>query len=356
MAVPLSAALPSLRSATRSFLDSLDRRARLLVFCHFDADGLSAGAVFGRGLKRLGFENVEVVPSGRGESAFSDSAGERLLARSPSALIVTDLGVNARWPLTDVPTLFVDHHRPDGFPGGRSVVISGYDLDPIPTSAWLAFELLAPLADVDDLAWIAAVGVVGDLGEKAPWERLASVKKAYTAKWLKEAVALVNAARRSSAFDVERPLRLLMTADSPRAVADDDVLHAYRQEVNAELAVARKAAPIFSATRPFALVKLRSAAQLHPLIAQQWRGRLPQHAVIAANTGYAPGMVAFSARTARKDLNLPEVFQAVDLGEFNGTFGHGHDAASGGHLPPRAFDALLRALGFGAGAFVSESS
>jgi single-stranded-DNA-specific exonuclease len=329
------------------------RGARVVVFCHFDADGLAAGALFGRALPRLGFGDVTVVPSLRGESAFDDATRARLAALSPDALVVTDLGVHRAGVLPEVPTLLVDHHRPEGTPEGRVTVISGYAWEPIPCSAWLAYELLAPLADIDDLLWLAAVGTISDLGEKAPWPALAEATRRHTAKWLKEAVTLVNAARRASAFDVATPLALLMHADGPRAVSDDDAagadrLRAYRAEVNAALAVARRQAPTFARDgSPWALVPLDSPCQIHPLIAQQWRGRLPKHAVIAANRGYLPGVVAFSARTARPDLTLPALLRAVDVGgDFGGRFGSGHDQASGGHLPPEAFARLLAGLGF----------
>ena len=125
--------------------------------------------------------------------------------------------------------------------------------------------------------------------------------------------------------------------------------------MNAELAKARRAAPVFSQSGPFALLRLESPVQLHPLIAQQWRGRLPEYAVIAANRGYLPGVVAFSARTLRDDLKLPENFQSIDLGGPY-DYGHGHDRASGGHLPVGAFNRLLRGLGFGEQAFLSEDA
>ena len=339
------------------FFDRLGSAERLVVFCHFDADGLAAGALLGRGLPRLGFTDVRVVPSGKGESAFfSASAQEKLWALRPAALVVTDLGVHEAGVLEGVPTLYVDHHRPEGEPDDATVV-SGYTWEPVPSSAWLAYELLAARADVGDLAWIAAVGILSDLGDQAPWPRLAETKKEHTAKWLKEAVVLTNAARRASAFDVDVPLRLLMQADSPRAfgdAADPDVgkLQAYRAEVNEALKAARRQAPVFSEKEPVALLRLHSACQVHPLIAQQWRGRLKDYAVIAANTGYVEGVVAFSGRTAKPDFSLPALFRQVDLGPYNNDFGHGHDQASGGHLPPKAFNRLLDALGFGAAAHV----
>lgn len=353
-------AWPAARAATGAFFAAVPRAGRLVVFCHFDADGLAAGAVAGRALARLGFADVQVIASGRGESAFGDEARARLAARAPDALVVTDLGVKAAGVLPGVPTLYVDHHQPDGMPNDGSTVVSGYAWDPVPNSAWMMWELLAPLgtaagAPLDDLLWVAAVGTISDLGEKAPWERLPAVRKQYTAKWLKEAVALVNAARRATEFDVATPLGLLMTADGPRAVSEDDALgagrlRAYRAEVAAALAEARKRAPLFAGGgSPWAMVPVSSGCQIHPLIAQQWRGRLPRHAVMGANAAYLPGVVAFSCRTAREDLNLPALLRgAIDLGALNADFGNGHDQASGGHLPPESFDRLLAALGFDA--------
>jgi single-stranded-DNA-specific exonuclease len=357
--IPLEQALGLARERAAAFLRALAPSARVVVFCHFDADGLAAGALFGRGLRRMGFTDVQVVPSGRGENAFSAGARERLAALRPDALIVTDLGVHRAGVLPGVPTLYVDHHRPDGEPDDAAVVLA-YGWDPIPASAWLAYDLLSPLVDVDDLAWIAAIGTISDLGEKAPWDALPAIRKRWSGKWLREAVSLTNAARRASAFDVGTPLRMLMEADGPRAIAEDDALgadrlRAYRAEVQAELAIARKQAPVFATGQPWALVPIDSGCQIHPLIAQQWRTRLPRFAVIAANRGYMPGVVAFSARTHRADLVLPALLRAPDIGaDDEASFGRGHDQASGGHLPVAQFNRLMDALGFDARAHVPE--
>ncbi len=374
--IPLADAFPEAVHTVKQWLGAVPAGGRCVVFCHFDADGLGAGALFGRGLPLLGVEDVVVVPSGRDESAFSDGARQRLAALAPDALVVTDLGVNERGTLEDagIPVLYVDHHRPSGAPAGAHVV-SAYDWDPIPCSAWLAFDLLeAAVPDVDELReldWIAAVGVLSDLGDTAPWPLLADAKRRHTAKWLTETVALVNAARRAPTFDAQTALDALLTYDGPRALATAETpaserLRAARQSVKEELAAARRAAPVFS-ERPadvprdlapedlrFALVTIDSAAQVHPLIAQQWRGRLKGYPVICANTGYLDGLVAFSTRTSRTDLSLPALFQSVDTPGWNGRWGHGHDQASGGHLPPDVFNGVLDALGFGPEAHVAE--
>ena len=357
-AIALETALPAARERTRDFFEGIPRSARIVVLCHFDADGLGAGAVFGRALPRLGFTGVRVVPSGRGENAFTDAARGRLRALRPDALVVTDLGVNAEGVLQGVPTLYVDHHRPDGEPAGATVIL-GYGWEPIPASAWLASEILRPLAEIADLSWIAAVGAMSDLGDWAPWDELPALRRRWTAKWLREAVSAVNAARRASAFDIDTPLALLMRASHPRELTEGDSaevarLRGYRAEVQAELAEARKRAPLFSTTLPWALVPLDSPCQIHPLIAQQWRGRLGDRAVLAANRGYLPGIVAFSARTSAPGMVLPEMLRAVDIGPVGHEFGRGHDQASGGQLPTAQFNRLVDALGFDARARVPE--
>ncbi len=360
----------------RAFLAAAAER-HTVVLCHFDADGLAAGALFGRGLPLVGTGRVTVVPSLRDESAFSDAARDRIRALKPDALLVTDLGVSDAGTLEadGIPVLYVDHHRPSGVPEG-SFVVSGYDWELVPCSAWLAYSLLeAVVDDVDEmreLDWIAAIGVISDLGEKAPWPPLTDAKRRHTAKWLKEATVLVNAARRGATFQPNVALDLLMTQDGPRDLAESSEaapLHDARKEVAHAMTEARKRAPAFSTqdaavpadARPeadlrFALVTVHSPCQIHPLIAQQWRTRLPDYAVICANTGYLPGTVAFSTRTARTDVVLPRLYQSIDTPGWNGRWGQGHDQASGGHLPPAVFDAVLDALGFDAAAHVSSSS
>lgn len=351
-ATPLEIALPHARRGFAEFVAALPVEGPVVVFCDADADGLCAGALLARALPRTDPHDVRVLHARRGESPFSEQARRRLRAEAPGALVAADLGVRADGLLRGVPTAYIDHHRPSGEPAG-AVVISGYGWDPIPATSWLTYELLDGLADVEDLSWLAAAGTIGDLGEDAPWPELPRLRRRWTSKWLREAVSLINAARRASGFDVDTPLRMLMTADHPRRFGDADVpevaaMHAYRDEVKRELAKARRQPPRFSTTGPYALVRIHSKCQIHPLIAQLWRGRLHDRAIIAANTGYLPGVVAFSMRTVRTDLNLPQLLRSMEPDDFGGRFGHGHDRASGGHLPPDRFARLLLRLGFAA--------
>ena len=74
---------------------------------------------------------------------------------------------------------------------------------------------------------------------------------------------------------------------------------------------------------------------------------LPKYIVLAANDGYMPGRVNFSAR-APNSIDLLDYFSALKLSDGEGNFGHGHDQASGGSLPVARWNELLSLLGFGA--------
>lgn len=338
--------IESAREAFAAFLDAAKEGDRHIALHDSDADGVTAGVVWQIALERMGREAVRVVPD-RERSAWTEGNRARVAAAEPDRLFVMDLGSREEPVLDGVPTCFVDHHRPEGVPPGDTLV-SAYTWDPVPNTSLLVWELFRPLVDVDDVDWIAAIGTISDLGERAPFPMLAAAKKRHTAKYLKEATTLVNAARRASSYDPDAAARALLGHEGPRALVastsvEVETMRAAREEVNAEMNEAKKAAPVFSDR--VALIRIASKCQVHPLIAQIWRTRLPKYIVIAANEGYLPGKVNFSAR-ATGATNVLEFLRSIEIPEGEGSYGNGHDQASGGSLPVSRWNALLDAMGF----------
>ena len=332
------------RATFQSIVQNLPTRVSAVF--DVDADGLAAAGVFERVLERAGHPLTTVLPD-RERNVWTPENRRRLAETQPEFTFVLDLGSRGEKVLDGVPACFIDHHRPEGVPSGDTL-ISGYAWEPIPNTSWMVYELAGALCEVEDLDWIAAIGTLSDLGEKAPWPLIDLAKKKYTAKWLKEATALVNAPRRSANFRPELALAALRENTSPRELCESkapssQALRAARQEVKAAFEEAKKAAPKFSGE--VALLEISSPCQVHPLLAQVWRGRLPKFHVVVANTGYLPDRVNFSARSA-KGKSVLDYLKSLDAGEGEGHFGHGHDQASGGSLPPERFEKLKRAMGF----------
>ena len=134
--------------------------------------------------------------------------------------------------------------------------------------------------------------------------------------------------------------------------ADTAALHAAKAEVAAALAAARKAAPKFSRRyreqlgADLVALRMSSPCQVHPLVAQTWRGRFPKSIVMGVNFGFRPGYVHFSARGPRGVNVIAFLREHAPPGADQG-YGNGHEQASGGAVPSEAWDAFAEDLGFG---------
>lgn len=330
------------------FLEKIKKNARVVCLHDSDADGVTAGVVWLRGMERLGFTNLKRLSTGRERNAFLDETRRLIAAEKPEFVFVLDLGSQPQKIVETATTCFIDHHRPGGVLE-TDVLISAYEWNPIPNTSLIVYDLFSTLTDLTEFDWIAAIGVISDLGERAPFGILEITKKKYTAKWLKESVSLINAARRASLYEPETAAQALMNFTNPKDLVNSDSeelnrLRAAKAEVKAEMDEARKAAPVFAGQ--VALVRINSKCQIHPLIAQSWRTRLPKYIAICANEGYMPDRVNFAARTSTEGVSVLDFLRGFEIDAQGGSYGQGHDQASGGVLPVAAWNELLAKMGF----------
>lgn len=318
------------------------------IACDSDVDGLAAAVIVTRVVERRG-GTPRVVVAHRGEHAHVDSMRERMRASAPRLLVVVDLGSRAGPILPGVPTLLVDHHRPDGFPDG-AVVVSAFGHEPVAPTGLLALELFRPLVPVNDLEWLAVLATMADLGSVKPFPTLATSLRRYGRGHVTRAVSLLNAARRAGRFQGEQALAVLLAAKEPADIAlhrvdGTDLLEACRVEVAAEVARVSKTAPRVAGR--VALIRFSSSAQVHPLVATRWTSRLRGKIVVAANDGYVPGLVSFAMRTSDPDVDLIAYLRSLPVvRELGGELAHGHPRATGGRVPPQDFERILDAMGF----------
>jgi single-stranded-DNA-specific exonuclease len=324
--------------------------APALVLSHDDADGLSAGALLVRALERAG-RPVRIRLVGRGESPWSDALAAELRTLDLGGLVVADLGVRPEPLAPGVPTILIDHHVPRGLPAD-AVTISGYGLEPTPSSSCLAFRCAGGLAEVDDLAWLAALGAIGDYGEKAPLPEIARARESHTAKSLREATSLINAPRRSASGNARPALDLLLRARGPEEIAsgrhpETALLREAVAEVKRALDEARRVPPKFAGR--VAMLRLHSPCQIHPLVAQSWTGRLRGQIVMAMNTGFREGYVHFAARSATGENLVAFLREHAPPGSGDDeAYGNGHERATGGALKHESWNRFAAGLGFGA--------
>ena len=351
------------------------KASRLYVVCDSDGDGLPAGALLMRALREAGYGDVEGECRRKGESAWGEEIGSRLRERAAAqgidGLLVTDLGSRDGVILRGaegeaVPLLLIDHHRPIGQPEG-SVLITAYgtgdaagDGKDIATSGllcWWCARALVGEAKAGDWLWLAGISIVSDLGDKAAFAELAEAKARFGGGALRDATTLLNAPRRTADGRADAALALLVKANGPKEVTsgvypETAALARAKEEVGEALAAARKQPPRFSkAVREelgadLVAIRMHTGCQVHPLVAQQWRGRFAKSVVFGVNTGYRPGWVSFSGR-APAGVNLIEFLARHRPPEADTTYGLGHNQASGGSLPVPVWNRWIQEIGFG---------
>ena len=332
------------QAAMAEALATFQATGPIVVASHFDADGLAAAAILVRAFQASGRPARPLV-IGRAQSPWDAEIGQRIAALHPAGLVVADLGTRPDPVLPGCPTLVIDHHVPTGEPA-EAVTISGHGLDPEPPTALLAWWAACALGDQAGLLWLAALGMIGDMAEDG-FPELASAQARWGKTALRDATSLVNAPRRTAASDPGPALRLLLAADGPKAItkggdADALALYAAKAEVRAAVEEAKRAPPAI--VGDVALIRLHTPCQIHPLIAQQWRGRLRDKVVIAANSGYRPGWVHFAARSA-SGRDLVAFLASHRPANADGRYGNGHAQATGGALKIADWNTFVTGLG-----------
>ncbi|MEO8629293.1 MAG: phosphoesterase [Betaproteobacteria bacterium] len=327
--------------------EEFDRNLPTLIMGHHDVDGLAAMAILIRAFQAAGRAVVSRIV-GRAENVWSKAMMDELRDIELGGVIAADLGVRQGSIKTGTPTIVIDHHVPTGIPTAATV-ITGYGLQPVPTSSLLAYWCSQELADVERWVWIPALGLIGDMADRDGFLELAVARERYGITTLREATSLLNAPRRSASGNASAALTLLLKSESPKEIisgqhAETETLLAAREEVKRALDAAKRLPPRIR--NSVDLILLDSPCQIHPLIAQSWRGRLRKTIVLAANTGYRPGWIHFSVRSAL-DIDLVEFLAKHAPAGADENYGSGHPQATGGALSPADWNALITDLGFG---------
>ncbi|KAL9635930.1 MAG: hypothetical protein Q9164_003155 [Protoblastenia rupestris] len=344
----------SMQAARDFFRDCAASGQKTLIVPDKDADGLDAGVIILRTLVSLGLpeDQIEVHLLGKNLSVHDDEERHAMRAKNPKFVIVVDQGSRAAPPIvdsTEIKSLIIDHHLSDEFP--RDALICK-DLHPDIASS---------------CGFLCAMGTHGDLGNTLKWRPpfpdMTEVFKTHTKKAINDAVALINAPRRTAKFDVISAWDALVKANNPKDVLSNKRLLEARAEINEEVEFRTHTPPRFSKDGKIAVLRINSAAQVHGVIATRWAGYLNSKAleiIMVANAGYRQGYVNFSCRIARSarsrdpPVNIIESLRAAadldqgDLVERMGeSFARGHKEASGGIIPTAEFEELMNLMQIG---------
>ncbi|KAI5369977.1 Putative DHH phosphoesterase superfamily [Septoria linicola] len=380
--------------ARELILESAHSGGNIMIVPDKDADGLSAGSILRHTLRLLGVvgDRIQVHLLTKGNTVHSEPERDRMALLKPDYIFVIDQGSRSGPPLIDAPHqgLVIDHHfaTESDFPQNSRHVTACHH-PPVATSSLLTYHICEPLhAEVTAKCdWLCIVGTQGDLGNTLKWQPpfpdMTATFKKYKKKTLGDVVSLVNAPRRTATYDVISAWEALSNTEEPASILTNARLLDARAEVNAEVERCTHTAPKFSSDGKVAVFRIKSEAQVHPVIATRWAGHLQSNKleiVMVANEGYLEGLVNFSCRIARcarsrdPPVNIIESLKAYAslpstehteagdaaqgpelLERMGENFARGHVQASGGIVAVEDFDELMRRMEVGVKKAASSS-
>jgi single-stranded-DNA-specific exonuclease len=373
----------ALMTDAEAALGRIDRAVRegepIAIWGDYDADGMTAVAVWVLALRRLGVDPVRYVPSRLAEGYGLSVRGLRSLAERGIRLVVTcDCGVGnvaevATARELGIDVVVTDHHVPPAILPAAAAVVDPHRPDcaypnPDLTGAGLAFrlatELLARRGVVaSDLAALAAIGAIADVapmtGESRAIVRLGLAELATTTHpGLRGLVARVaedptRPTARDVAFgivprinapgriaDAELALDVLVATDPERAaglLAELEAVHARRQELTREaVARAREMTDGIPGIHPLAVRDDTWPAGLLGLVAGRLADELARP--VAAAT--------LVEREVRGSIRAPADFDVTVALEACGAYlskRGGHRAAGGFSADPSAWEGFVAA-------------
>ncbi|MBN9414713.1 hypothetical protein ABS71_21395 [bacterium SCN 62-11] len=283
----------------------------------FDADGLAAAALW---KLRLG-GTTQVVRTRQNLPELANPA---------ESVFLLDLSCpEDRFPW-ELPTVVIDHHPLPQRPPAQTLLIH----DTARCSAWLTYEALWP--EDSPHAWIAALGILSDLGDSMPSPLLQSQLERWGMNPLRQLTSLINSAHRA-AGDCDQALLALLGHHSPSEMLRSDhpslvYLRECQRKVRKRLGQAKQISPVKRGR--IALVQFESDCPVQSVIAQIWKSRLAEHVVLVANRRSDTAEVQISARS-RGALDAGKILAQIGLTV------RGHAQSAGAVLKPEQWEQIL---------------
>jgi single-stranded DNA-specific DHH superfamily exonuclease len=283
----------------------------------FDADGICAAALF----KRCLGGSTQVV-SGRLHLP--------LLEQPAELVYLLDLSCPEREFPWAQPTIVIDHHPLPRLAPANALLLHRLDR----CTAWLAHELF--WGEGGPHAWIAALGILSDLGDSVASPLLRGELERWGINPLRQVTSLINSAHRAGG-SCQLALQALLEHDSPPHLLHSQqpavtYLRQCQRKVKKRLGQAKQVAP--QQRGQLAVIQFESDCPVQSIIAQIWKARLANRVVLAANRRTDRPEVHVSARS-RGGLNAIEILAGLGLTV------RGHAQSAGAVLTPQQWETFM---------------
>ncbi|MGC9311003.1 MAG: DHH family phosphoesterase [Candidatus Aenigmatarchaeota archaeon] len=322
------------------FLRGLNSIQGMRLFSHLDADGICSLAILTSFLRKRGLISTGLPP----DFFLTDVPPSRI--DTAPVMVFTDMSSDTILEYLNRDTLVIDHHifakRPAcAFYNPRETDPTAY----IPAS-YLVYEVTSEIENMEDLKWVAAVGVLGDKGEEN-----SEICRKFVGQFsnvgelnrVAEYICSVNLVEGNTGN--AKMLEALVMAKSAQEIIDNPYFRYCYNDVQNEIAAAGKKV---ESEGIFRFVDVNSRYNVKSIIAAQLLDKEPGIVVVAYSNSDEFSKMSLRTNT---DVNLGEI--ARKAANAVGGTGGGHEKAAGAKIPKDKFgyfkeELMLAAEKFGA--------
>lgn len=212
-----------------SFVSALSKKDRIAVIFHTDADGITAGVIAAKAVGRIcGRKPALFLHPAPSEVTLSKKIILELKKKKINKAVIVDLNVDQEPASIKAvekfaEILILDHHSiQNDINSGKTVMIKPQFFSKSDPSKYcgakLTYDLFSRWANLEDLKWLAVIGIYGDMAEKE-WQDFIRNAGVSSDK-IKTAGGLIVYAR--SADEKNGPMKAFREFYSARGI--DDVL------------------------------------------------------------------------------------------------------------------------------------
>ncbi|MFH1787087.1 MAG: DUF359 domain-containing protein [archaeon] len=211
----------------KEFFERIQKKDKVFVVHHTDADGCTSGALVLKKLEEIGVTKVEAA-SPQNSPVIEKGIRDRIKEFAPDARIVVDMGNENTKYLRKlsrrIKVCVIDHHKLFSPDFGRTVLVNPHlakaPLSMNPSAAYFVQKC------TQGPAWLSVVGSIGDkgLGKIRDMERQVREADNITISELEECGILVNSAEAYENGGAQIALKALLECKKPK-----DLLYGYRE-------------------------------------------------------------------------------------------------------------------------------
>ncbi len=339
----------------KTYITSLNKRDNIAILHHTDADGITAGLITKKSIKKLYAITIPLhFHQKDGKITITKNTINIIKNNNINKLIIVDMAIDhdpksVKQLENHAELLLIDHHKASNNINSKiTTAIKAEDLKDIPSSKYpaskMCYDLFSDLTDISDLSWLAAIGIWGDYAQ-SHWSDF--LKKTAIPKTMLEQIdeLIFYSGSIKEKDGLTDAFNILDTAKTPKDILKSTILQSYKNTVKAELNKyldAHKKDAQFHNNNTLIIYEIapihRLKSRLINILSQK---HYPNKTIVILEQHN--NRIDISARRQDSKLSMNDMLKSALEGIQNSQAG-GHIPAAGGYIPKEHLEQFKKQL------------